>query len=97
MALQNTLRTEGVALVQTPIGNIQNGVQNVSFTAYVKVINITASKENALINVFFKGGDQQFSKTYNFVPSVADDAPNFIKQAYLHLKTLPEFSGATDC
>ena len=25
------------------------------------------------------------------------DGPNPIKQAYLHLKTLPEFSGAVDC
>jgi hypothetical protein len=36
--------------------------------------------------------------SYNFsiVPSVADGADNFIKQGYSYLKTLPEFSGATD-
>ncbi|QWU17399.1 hypothetical protein SAMN04487895_104215 [Paenibacillus sophorae] len=35
-------------------------------------------------------------KIYNFVPSVADDAPNFIKQGYQYLKTLPEHSQAVD-
>jgi hypothetical protein len=30
-----------------------------------------------------------------FVPDL--DGPNFIRQAYLHLKTLPEFADATDC
>lgn len=32
---------------------------------------------------------------YSFAPKM--DGDNFIKQAYDHLKTLPEFSGATDC
>jgi hypothetical protein len=32
---------------------------------------------------------------YKFAPNL--DGANFIKQAYEHLKTLPEFSGATDC
>jgi len=31
----------------------------------------------------------------SFVPDM--DGKNFIAQAYDHLKTLPEFSGATDC
>jgi hypothetical protein len=36
-------------------------------------------------------------KHYKFTASVSDGAENFIKQAYAHLKTLPEFAGATDC
>ena len=36
------------------------------------------------------------TSTYRFIPSVADDAPNFIKQGYEHLKTLPEYDGAID-
>jgi hypothetical protein len=31
----------------------------------------------------------------SFVPNM--DGGNFIAQAYIHLKTLPEFAGATDC
>lgn len=31
-----------------------------------------------------------------FIPSVEDGSPNFIKQGYEYLKTLPEYAGATD-
>jgi hypothetical protein len=34
-------------------------------------------------------------KQFVFAPNL--DGPNFIKQAYEHLKTLPEFDGAVDC
>jgi hypothetical protein len=36
------------------------------------------------------------SKGYSFVPEVEDDSLNFIKQGYLYLKTLQEFSNAVD-
>lgn len=36
-------------------------------------------------------GEQPLSCVYDL------DGPNPIKQAYLHLKTLPEFSNAVDC
>lgn len=32
---------------------------------------------------------------YSFVPDM--DGGNFIRQAYVHLKSLPEFSAAIDC
>jgi hypothetical protein len=32
---------------------------------------------------------------YSFAPDL--NGKNFIAQAYEHLKTLPEFAGATDC
>jgi|HigsolmetaAR206D_1030411.scaffolds.fasta_scaffold12044_2 hypothetical protein len=35
-------------------------------------------------------------EVYSFVPSVADDAPNFIKQGYEYLKTLDKFKVAID-
>lgn len=65
---------------------------------YCKVTNIIGSKEqikftltvvNKKSNVIFK------ESIYKFIPSM--DGGNFIKQAYAHLKTLPEFSGAVDC
>lgn len=31
----------------------------------------------------------------HFIPSL--DGENFIRQAYMHLKSLPEFHGAADC
>jgi hypothetical protein len=29
--------------------------------------------------------------------SVEENSPNFIRQAYLHLKTLPDFADSIDC
>jgi hypothetical protein len=34
-------------------------------------------------------------ESYQFTPNMNSD--NFIKQAYLHLKSLPEFADAVDC
>jgi hypothetical protein len=36
-------------------------------------------------------GDAEYSCAYDL------DGANPIRQAYLHLKTLPEFANATDC
>jgi hypothetical protein len=38
----------------------------------------------------------QYGKEYSCTPDLTDTAKNFIKQGYEYLKTLPEFSGATD-
>jgi len=35
-------------------------------------------------------------KYYVFIPSVEDNAPNAKKQAYLYLKSLPEFTNVID-
>lgn len=32
-----------------------------------------------------------------FAPNLESKQPNFIAQAYVHAKTLPEFSDAKDC
>ena len=97
MALRKLIEINGRGIVETTLGMIDNGVQQVSFTAYAKVINISGDKNELNAIVHFKGDIQQFNKQYQFKPSTEFDAPNFIKQVYLHLKTLPEFSGAEDC
>lgn len=33
---------------------------------------------------------------FEFVPNLSGNTGNFIKQAYIYVKTLPKFSGATD-
>jgi hypothetical protein len=97
MALRKIIEAEGTATVQTPMGLIENGVQRVSFSAYVKVLSINGNKTDIIASVNFKGDVQQLTKQY-FVPvSVADGSPNFIAQVYEHLKTLEEFAGAEDC
>ena len=97
MALRKIIEAEGPSVLQTSIGIIENGVQRVSFSAYVKVININGNKNEINASVNFKGDVQQFTKQYQIPVSVDASAANFIAQVYEHLKTLPEFAGAEDC
>lgn len=65
---------------------------------YVKVENITGNKHNIKAFVSYTNettNDQVWQKRFEFVPDL--NAGNFIAQAYVHLKTLPEFAGAMDC
>jgi hypothetical protein len=97
MALRKIIEVEGLSVIQTSIGNIENGTQRLSFFAYAKVIGINGNKAQIIANVDFKGENQQFNKHYAIPVSLETGAPNFIAQAYEHLKTLPEFAGAVDC
>ena len=97
MALRKIIEAEGKSIIQTSIGNIENGVQRVSFSAYVKVINISGDKSQLTANVNFKSDVQQFTKQYQVPVSVESGSVNFIAQVYEHLKTLEEFAGAEDC
>lgn len=66
--------------------------------AYCKVTKVTGDKSYIECELsVFEGKEQSvplYSNTYMFVPNLDD---NFIKQAYKHLKTLPEFAGSNDC
>lgn len=65
---------------------------------YIKVEKLVGNKNQLGINVLFyktKDGNIVDSKNFSFVPNLSGS--NFIAQAYEHLKTLPEFAGATDC
>jgi hypothetical protein len=65
---------------------------------YIKVIDVVGTKNNIMSKVGFfkeKAGLLLQEKTYDVIPDM--DGANFIKQAYDHFKTLPEFSGAEDC
>jgi hypothetical protein len=64
--------------------------------AYIKVESIAGSKQ-AMSAVVQVKCDHEVVDVLNcsFLPDL--DGDNFIKQAYKHLKTLPEFSGAIDC
>jgi len=97
MALRKIINTEGISIVRTAIGDIENGIKQVSFSAYVKVINISRNKNQITANVNFKGDVQQFNAQYQIPMSVETGSANFIAQVYEHLKTLPEFNGAEDC
>ena len=65
---------------------------------YIKVNQIKASKELAEATITYSvDGEVKETKGIVFNVDVAEGSVNFIKQAYEYLKTLPEFSGATDC
>jgi hypothetical protein len=97
MALRKIIEAEGKSIIQKSFGSIENGTQQVSFSAYVKVSTINGNKNQLTANVQFISETAQFSKQYQVPVSVEAGAPNFIEQVYKHLKTLPEFVGAEDC
>jgi hypothetical protein len=97
MALRKIVDVEGKVLIQTPMGMINNGVQRISFSAYIKADSFSGDKENLVANVSFKGETQEFVKQYQIPLSVEAGSTNFIAQIYEHLKTLPEFAGAENC
>lgn len=66
--------------------------------AYWKIINISGDKEQIDFVIQAFNGEQQVGGFASFfTPSVEDGSENFIRQAYLYLKTLPEFENAEDC
>ena len=63
---------------------------------YVKVESVNSSKNKTTASVGFRLDETQlFYKYYEFPLDL--EGPNPIQQAYLHLKTLPEFADAIDC
>jgi hypothetical protein len=97
MALRKIIEAEGKSTVQTAIGNIENGTQRVSFSAYIKVLSFTGDKSAVNTSVIFIGDSYQFIKKYDLPISIEAGALNIVAQIYTHLKTLPEFDGAVDC
>jgi hypothetical protein len=97
MALRKIIELEGQSFIQSPLGTIQTGIGKASFQAICKITSISGDKNRLNVTVLHSDDVSRYERTYGFEPSVADGAPNFIKQAYLYLKTLSEFSGSEDC
>jgi hypothetical protein len=99
MALKKALTVNGTGYVSFNKTYIETG--DVSFTTnplYIKVESVNGTKNLVSINVSYTDEEKKqkiTEKSFAFTPSM--DANNFIAQAYVHLKTLPEFAGATDC
>ncbi len=95
MALQKTITITGQASVAYGGNTLQIGEQQATIVAaYIKVENITGNKETVDFIVSISGEENAFSREFSFSPSM--EGSNFIKQAYEHLKTLPEFADAED-
>jgi hypothetical protein len=87
MALQKTL---------TLVDNFNELV--VFDNAYIQIAKVETSKITSIATVLIrKSSSSQILKTQIAEFSIDLEGPNPIKQAYLHLKSLPEFSDAVDC
>ena len=95
MALSKKITFAGRSFIETPVGRLDTGSTTVEMNAYIKVERVSASKVSASADVSFTDNAKTTSSSYTFQPKL--DGENFIKQAYEHLKTLPEFAGAMDC
>jgi hypothetical protein len=70
--------------------------QLIAKDAYWKINRIYGNKDGFNIEIHVFIDDKVYKQIdASFVPDL--NGANFIRQAYLHLKTLPEFAGAIDC
>lgn len=99
MALTKTIQVSGNGCITS--NGVSYPVTNISATyedCYIKVATVSASKtEGQAVVVFSKEADGPVLFERSFLFQVGLEGDNFIKQAYLHLKALPEFEGAVDC
>ena len=66
--------------------------------SYIKVSSVHVTKSNGTAIVSFHAQqDKEAFQSKSYVFDYDLDAANPIRQAYNHLKSLPEFTGATDC
>jgi len=82
MALQKTINKNGFELKD----------------CYIKVQEILCNKESIKASIEFKSSQNEVPVFIDSIVTAYDiNGENPIKQAYLHLKTLPEFADAVDC
>lgn len=97
MALRKSFQLE--AVVQTVvegIGITKAVPSKVQYEdCYIKVAAVSGNKDQmgCVVEIHYTE-NVVVNKTYGFTPSLSGE--NFIKQAYAHLKTTPEFAGAVD-
>jgi len=68
--------------------------------SYVRVVSVhvvTKTQASASLSFFASATNLIAYQTAEQSFAYALEGPNPIKQAYLHLKSLPEYSDATDC
>lgn len=76
------------------------GDQKTFQNAYIRVENVSGNKTRMMAEIkVYKDAASTTKPIKQLVEKFAPDlgGSNLIAQAYAHLKTLPEFAGATDC
>lgn len=72
------------------------GMTHVLRDCYIKVARLSGHKGEVTAHVEITNPEGAFIEYgYGFIPDLNGD--NFFKQAYLYLKTRPEYSDAEDC
>jgi hypothetical protein len=87
-----------MALQATLVRTDNFGQQVTLANLYMKVASAFVTKQEiqaAVIALTAENSSSIFTENYVF--SLDIEGPNPIKQAYEHLKTLPEFADAVDC
>lgn len=95
MALQVKIKKTGESFIKCDNEIITLDHNTIEIDCYLKVETVSVSKQNATLNVSFKYSNGILFKNHYFDYDINGENP--IKQAYLHLKTLPEFADAVDC
>jgi hypothetical protein len=99
MALKKAITVSGTSFVSGVDMVVKTGTATATTQPlYIKVVAVSGDKAMIRASVTFTdetANEQLLCKDYNFAPNM--DGGNFISQAYLHLKSLPEFAGAADC
>lgn len=95
MALKKDFEYENIIHINTPFGdvNVQKS-SHVLTDATIRVVEVSGSKTEITALVEIGDGSKSFTRNYKFVPEMNNE--NFFAQAYMHLKSLPEFAGAID-
>jgi hypothetical protein len=97
MAIKKIMNLTGNRVLQTSFGTVSEGSGTLAVVATIRVVEITGNAEQVNARISFTDGLVNFQKVYAVPVSTEDGQPNFIRQVYLHLKTLPEFENCEDC
>jgi hypothetical protein len=96
MAIRQNMLLKAKKHLEFDGGVVCDGEEEILISgAYIKVEKVSANKNCAEITLSIISQMVCVTRQYSFMPDL--EGPNFIKQAYLHLKTLPEFADAEDC
>jgi hypothetical protein len=85
--------------LQSSLSLLDNFQQTIPFAnCYIKVSSVLSTKEYSTITYSIYQQKDGFLLQQSVINFTLDlDGYNPIKQAYFHLKTLPEFANAIDC
>ena len=97
MALRKIIQVEGEAFINSQNGRVTIGLQKTAFSAYCKIINISGNKQQGRATLECSANNNKIIQHFEIPFSVEENAPNFIRQAYVYIKSLPEWANATDC